>query len=369
MVPSAVHQATSSTSDTCSDCAPESSASESAMPSSVVPSSSESPSNQISCSRLNVSQENVSATSVSTPSVSTSVAVVATSPPVCNSSVNVTPTITSQSSSASPFPPINPLVAAGLVPEDLSDILITPASDAAVAKKITKRIVGARHLTSDEYVQMIHNEERKKKEAEDLKEQKKAERERKKIERENEKKNKLEKQAARKKEMEERKRKQLAGRGKGRGRKRKCLETPSASMGHRTLYSMSDSDSSEIEQYKSSDSEPDSPDQESEEEPGPSAESLESEEDDHRNQLGEPEPGPSAESCRPRRYGVLPARFRDELSDDDDGVICDLCSLKEPLNMAGGIVFWVDCDLCGVWVHTYCKNAVSRKFKCKECSS
>ena len=182
MVPSAVHQATSSTSDTCSDCAPESSASESAMPSSVIPSSSESPSNQISSSRLNVSQENVSATSVSTPRVSTSVAVVATSPPVCNSSVNVTPTITSQSSSASPFSPINPLVAAGLVPEDLSDILITPASDAAVAKKRTKRIVGARHLTSDEYVQMLHNEERKKKEAEDLKEQKKAERERKKIE-------------------------------------------------------------------------------------------------------------------------------------------------------------------------------------------
>ena len=130
-------------------------------------------------------------------------------------------------------------------------------------------------------------------------------------------------------------------------------------MGHHTLYSMSDSDSSEIEQHKS-DSEPDSPDQESEE-------------DDHRNKLGEPEPGPSAESCRPRRHGILPARFRDELSDDDDdGVICDLCSLKEPLDMAGGIVFLVDCDLCGVWVHTYCafnKNAVSRKFKCKECSS
>ena len=57
MVPSAVHQTTSSTSDTCSDCAPESSASESAMPSSVIPSSSESPSNQISCSRLKVSQK------------------------------------------------------------------------------------------------------------------------------------------------------------------------------------------------------------------------------------------------------------------------------------------------------------------------
>ena len=35
------------------------------------------------------------------------------------------------------------------------------------------------------------------------------------------------------------------------------------------------------------------------------------------------------------------------------GVICELCSLKEPLGMAGDTVFWVDYDLCGVWVHTY----------------
>ena len=79
----------------------------------------------------------------------------------------------------------------------MSDILVTPSSDAAVAKKRMKRIVGARHLASDEYVEMLKSEERKMKEGEDLKEQKKVERERKKIERENEKKNKLEKQAAR----------------------------------------------------------------------------------------------------------------------------------------------------------------------------
>ncbi len=61
-------------------------------------------------------------------------------------------------------------------------------------------------------------------------------------------------------------------------------------------------------------------------------------------------PGPSSEASRPRRRGVLPARFRDDLDEDDsDGVICDLCSFKEPLGMADNTVFWIDCDLCGVW--------------------
>ena len=147
--------------------------------------------------------------------------------------------------------------------------------------------------------------------------------------------------------MENRKRKQLAERGKGRGRKKKCLETPSVSM-------ESDSESSEVEQQRSY-REPDSADQESED-------------DDHSTQ-----PGPSTESCCPRRHCILPARFRDDLRDDDgDGVICELCSFKEPLGMAGDTVFWVDCELCGVWVHTYCafqKNAISRKYLCKECSS
>ena len=210
-----------------------------------MPSSSESPSNEISPD-LNVSQEAVSATCLSLPSLSTSIAVVAASShrTLCTSSVNVTTTTVSPSSSVSTFSSVNPLVCAGLVPEDLSDILVTPSSDAAVAKKRMKRIVGARHLTSDEYVEMLKSEERKKKEAEDLSEQKKVEIEHKKIERENEKKNKLKKQAARRKEMENRKRKQLAERGKVRGRKKKCLETPSVPM-------ESDSESSEVEKQRS----------------------------------------------------------------------------------------------------------------------
>ena len=119
-----------------------------------MPSSSESPSNEISPDP-NVSQEAVSATCSSLPSLSTSIAVVAASPPVCTSSVNITVTIMSPSSSVSSYSPVNPLVCAGLVLEDLSDILVTPSSDAAVAKKRMKRIVGARHLTSDEYVEML----------------------------------------------------------------------------------------------------------------------------------------------------------------------------------------------------------------------
>lgn len=82
-------------------------------------------------------------------------------------------TVTS-SSTATPFSPVKPLVAAGLVPGDLSDIFITP-------KEIRKCIAGARHLTSDEYMQM-HRDEKKKEEANELKEQRKAEKEQKKAE-------------------------------------------------------------------------------------------------------------------------------------------------------------------------------------------
>ena len=58
----------------------------------------------------------------------------------------------------------------------------------------------------------------------------------------------------------------------------------------------------------------------------------------------------ASQSSRPHRCGILPARFRDDVS-DDDGILCDLCQLKEPLGMADNTVFWVDCDSCGKWVH------------------
>ena len=58
---------------------------------------------------------------------------------------------------------------------ELSDILVTPPNDAAVIKKWTKGITGARDLTSDDYVKMLDEAERKKKEIEKEKQRKKEE--------------------------------------------------------------------------------------------------------------------------------------------------------------------------------------------------
>ena len=78
------------------------------------------------------------------------------------------------------------------------------------------------------------------------------------------------------------------------------------------------------------------------------------------------EAGPS----HPKHRGILPARFRNE-SEDYDGVLCSICGKSEPENMASNTVFWVDCDLCGTWVHNYCSfnnNTVTKRYKCKQCS-
>ena len=41
------------------------------------------------------------------------------------------------------------------------EILATPANDAAMSRKRTKRITGARELTANEYVGMLQEEKRK----------------------------------------------------------------------------------------------------------------------------------------------------------------------------------------------------------------
>ena len=74
---------------------------------------------------------------------------------------------------------MNPPVMAGLVPEDLSDILSTSLKDSAVTKKRTKRITVARNLTSEEYVEKLREDKRKKIEAEELKKKRKHETEKK----------------------------------------------------------------------------------------------------------------------------------------------------------------------------------------------
>ena len=159
-------------------------------------------------------------------------------PHVTRSSSTPVASTTTSPSTVTCFSPVNPLVAAGLVPEDLSDILITPPVDAAVTKERTKRIVGARHLTADEYVQMVKDIENKKREAEELKEKKKAERDMKKAERERTQKEKLEHQAARKKEREEKKKQHE--REKKKGKKRNHPTTAKVPRARRILRLESD---------------------------------------------------------------------------------------------------------------------------------
>ena len=50
---------------------------------------------------------------------------------------------------------------AGLIPAEMADILATPSPDAAMTRKHTKRITGARGLTADDYRGMLHEDKRK----------------------------------------------------------------------------------------------------------------------------------------------------------------------------------------------------------------
>ena len=61
----------------------------------------------------------------------------------------------------------NPLVAAGLVSPDL--ILAVPLEDAAVTKRKTKRIIGARDLIAGDYAEMLREDKRRKKKIEEQK--------------------------------------------------------------------------------------------------------------------------------------------------------------------------------------------------------
>lgn len=58
---------------------------------------------------------------------------------------------------------------------DLAGILSTPSGDAAIEKRRTKRITGARDLTADDFTEMLCEDLRKKKEAEEEKQKRKEE--------------------------------------------------------------------------------------------------------------------------------------------------------------------------------------------------
>ena len=145
MTPSTLHGGSGSSSESVN---PRSSSSASASESATVLSTQQSPSatpqTPLSSSGVNSDSPVFStpARSVPTTTLSSSgVSSASVSPPLFSSpSTSFSPPIF-RSPSISPI--VNPLVAAGLIPEELSDILATPPTDAAVVKKRTKRITGA----------------------------------------------------------------------------------------------------------------------------------------------------------------------------------------------------------------------------------
>ena len=135
------------------------------------------------------------ATSPTATSVSSSPGVVPASstpcvlPMSCVVPLSSTPTCVSASTSATSVSPTstNPLVMVGIIPADMADILTTPLPDAAMIRKRTKRITGARDLTANEYRDMLLKEKRRK-DLEQQKIQRIEERKRKKHERDKKKK-------------------------------------------------------------------------------------------------------------------------------------------------------------------------------------
>ena len=111
-------------------------------------------------------------------------------PMSCVVPLSSTPTCVSASTSATSVSPTstNPLVMAGIILADMADILTTPLPDAAMIRKRTKRITGARDLTANEYRDMLLKEKRRKEDLEQQKIQRIEERKRKKQEREKKKK-------------------------------------------------------------------------------------------------------------------------------------------------------------------------------------
>ena len=174
---------------------------------------------------------------------------------------------------------------------------------------------------------------KKKEEAEKLKQEKKEERERKKKEREE----KMKEKEAKKKEREAKKKeKETKQKEKNTKRKRSSLR--------QRLLSSDDEDPPPIQ--------------------SPSTSHTTSAKD-----TSESDPGANV---RPSRSTRLPTRFRAESDDENDGVMCALYHRNEPEGLAASIVFWVDCDKCGCWVHNYCafnkKNDVTRGYVCSSCT-
>ena len=141
---------------------------------------------------------------------------------------SITSPITSSANSSITSPITNPLVAAGLVPSNLADILSTSNTD-EVQNRPKRRVFKARVLTEQEFYDTLVQKEQKEKEIEQLKEQRRIERERKKEEKEQQKKAREEEKEKKKQERERKKEEAKKMQAEKRKRKRKKTPTPPTS--------------------------------------------------------------------------------------------------------------------------------------------
>ena len=178
-----------------------------------------------------------------------------------------------------------------------------------------------RVLTSNDYVEMVREKDKKEKEAAELKMKCKEERELKRIEKE--------KERERKKKEREEKKKQK-GNKRGNKRKSQCQNTA-----HKPPR-INDEGGTEEQHVSSSDNE-------EENRPSSSRRTL--------------------RSVRP------PSWYCDDFDSDVSTTVCTICDAREP-PIKESLVFWVDCDECGEWAHKHCAfgcNTATRHFLCSSC--
>ena len=57
-----------------------------------------------------------------------------------------------------------------------------------------------------------------------------------------------------------------------------------------------------------------------------------------------------------KRQCQLPAQCHECWNTDDDDVLCSVCHSREPQDCSEKSIYWVECERCGSWVHSYCAH-------------
>ena len=70
----------------------------------------------------------------------------------------------------------------------------------------------------------------------------------------------------------------------------------------------------------------------------------------------------------------LPAQCHEASeTDDDDDVLCAVCDSREPQDCSAKSIYWVECERCDSWVHSFCAFGTNTahshsQYICQECS-